>query len=121
VKITASTVPIAVRLTERATLALAKLEIKLEIFPPGHEATKSIPKATEGVINRPKASTARKVTAGSSRNWLDNPIMSNRGLLKMFLKFSQWIPRATPNMIKPMVIFMMCKLAELKLSLMASS
>src|SRR6056297_831669 len=43
------TVAIPVRLTDKAVLPLARLDIKLEMLPPGQEATKSIPRATLGV------------------------------------------------------------------------
>jgi len=111
VKITARTVPMAVRLTDRATLALATLEIKFDILPPGQEATSNMPKATEGVMKLPSNHTAMKVTAGKARNWLLSPMIAVRGFRKMLLKFSHFIPRATPNMIKPMEIFIRCRLA----------
>ena len=39
-------------------------EIKLEIFPPGHDATRIIPRAIIGVIRGFNAKARRKVTNG---------------------------------------------------------
>ena len=50
VKMGDTNVVIAVSVTESSVLALDNCDMKLEILPPGHAATKIIPIATIGVI-----------------------------------------------------------------------
>jgi len=66
VRIIEAMVATAVRETDKAVFPLARLEIKLEILPPGHAATNSMPRATLGVgwIIQMK----KKVIMGSSKN-----------------------------------------------------
>lgn len=64
----ASRVAIAVKLTDKATFALASDEMKLEILPPGHAATKIIPSAMVGDKNLFNAMTSKKVRKGSKTN-----------------------------------------------------
>lgn len=66
VKMGVSSVEIAVRETDRATFAPETDEIKFEILPPGHAATKIIPNANAGWGRRSKIS--RKVKTGKSMN-----------------------------------------------------
>ena len=56
----------AVKLTDKAVLAFAIELMKLEMFPPGQEATKIIPRATVGV-GLIKV-TSKKVKNGNNRN-----------------------------------------------------
>ncbi len=62
----ANIVAIAVKLTDKAVLALDRYDIKLEILPPGHAATINIPKAILGKGSIAK--TNKKVIAGNTKN-----------------------------------------------------
>jgi hypothetical protein len=44
----AATVEMAVSVTDSATLPFAFIDMKLEMLPPGHEATRIIPRAMLG-------------------------------------------------------------------------
>ena len=105
VSITADRVAIAVRLTESATFAFASEDIKLEILPPGQEATKIIPIAMVGVIKFPNKMRRMNVTKGIAKNCEKNPIMVDFGFKAMSLKCWGFISRATPNIMKARVIF----------------
>ena len=60
----ANAVLIALRVTESSTFPLEREDMKFEMFPPGQDATSSIPKATIGVMKGESASATAKVTAG---------------------------------------------------------
>ena len=60
----AAAVEIAVKETESSIFPFEREEIKLEIFPPGHDATRIIPRAIIGVIRGFNAKARRKVTNG---------------------------------------------------------
>lgn len=81
VRTTAKIVAIAVRLTDKATLAFEREEIKLEKFPPGQAATNIIPKAMVGVKKSFKITTIKKVRKGNTKNWDTTPITADFGLL----------------------------------------
>src|ERR1035437_8992000 len=86
VKKIAPEVEIAVRLTARATFPLAIELIKFEMFPPGHAATKIIPRAMVGVgFNK---MTNKKVIAGKRKVWLMYPMIAALGFIRIALKFS---------------------------------
>lgn len=105
VSITADKVAMAVKLTESATFAFASDDIKLDIFPPGQDATSIIPIAMVGVIKFPKRMSRINVTKGMAKNCEKNPIIVDFGFRAIFLKCSGFISRATPNIIKASVIF----------------
>ena len=105
VSIMAEIVAIAVRLTDKATLPFEREEIKFEMFPPGHEATKIMPMAMVGVIRLLKANMMIKVTAGRKKNWETKPMTVAFGLRRIFRKCSSLISSATPNIIKASVRF----------------
>jgi hypothetical protein len=86
VRIIAANVAMAVRLTDNAALPLEREDIKLEIFPPGQEATSIIPSAIVGVIRFLSAMVIRKVTAGSKKNCDKKPVITGFGLIISFLK-----------------------------------
>ena len=99
----AASVAIPVKLTESARFAFAKALIKLEILPPGHEAIRIIPNATVGVgFNK---ITKRKVTAGNKKNWEITPTITDFGRMINPLNSRHLMSRATPNIIKAIVIF----------------
>lgn len=110
VKIGVISVAIPVRPTERAVFAPEIDEMKFEIFPPGHAATKSIPSANAGCGF--KSNTIRKVKKGSSKNWEITPVITPFGLSDIILKSVGLIPRAIPNMINPKQIFRRVKLSS---------
>jgi len=89
----------AVSVTDRETLAPEMDEKKLEIFPPGQDATKIIPSAKAGWGL--KARIKIKVSKGSKRNWEPTPAKTAFGFFFSWLKSAVFIPSATPNMIKP--------------------
>jgi len=66
--IIAASVAIAVRLTDKATLPFAREDMKLDILPPGHAATRIIPIATVGVIKFLNKRVKQKVITGSKTN-----------------------------------------------------
>lgn len=73
----ATTVVMAVRLTERAKLPFANWQMKLEMLPPGQAATSIIPKAILGCGL--KAQTNRKVRNGNSKNCDAMPVRVDLG------------------------------------------
>ena len=102
---TASAVLIAVRDTESSTFALESEDMKLEMFPPGHEATSIIPSAIIGDIALPKPSARRKVNAGSSMNWQTIPRITDFGCLNTSANIFGLIPSATPYITKASTMF----------------
>ena len=72
-------------------------EIKFEMFPPGHDATKIIPNAIIGVITGLKAKAMANVTAGRPTHCKKMPTITDLGFLKTSLNVCVLIPRATPN------------------------
>ena len=52
---------------------------KLDILPPGHDATKIIPKATMGVITELNANATQRVTSGSTTHCIMQPTMIDLG------------------------------------------
>ena len=78
--------------------------MKLEMFPPGHEATSIMPMAIVQVMLLPKASVSRKVSSGRKTSWLSMPAKMGLGLLKRSTKVRGLIPKATPYMMKARTI-----------------
>ena len=74
--------------------------MKLEMLPPGQDATSIMPRATIGVIQWFRAMQIRNVTAGSPTHCSRMPVMMDLGWRNTSLKVSSLIPRATPNMMK---------------------
>jgi hypothetical protein len=100
----AASVANAVRLTERATLAYASDEMKLEMFPPGQAAMRIIPMAIDGGGLR--SITSPKVSAGRSMNCALIPRKADFGFRRIFLNCSTLISSATPNIMQASVTFM---------------
>lgn len=88
----------AVKLTERAVLPFARLLRKFETFPPGQDATRNIPKATDGggEINNTRPS----VRSGKRKNWERIPRKKPLGFLTKYWKSSTFRPNATPYIIR---------------------
>jgi hypothetical protein len=101
---TATNVAMAVRQTDKAVLAPAKCDIKLDMFPPGQAATINMPNAIlgYGFIR----STKRNVTAGSNTNWLSTPNKTDFGFFHRAVKSPMEMSKATPNMTKAKAMFM---------------
>ena len=87
-------------LTESSTLPFEREEMKLEMLPPGQDATSIMPRATIGVIQWFRARQIRNVTAGSPTHCRRMPVMMDLGWRNTFLNVSVFIPRATPNIMK---------------------
>ena len=102
----ASAVLIAVRLTDSSILALERELMKLEMFPPGQEATRIMPSAMVQLIQCPKARASRKVSSGSRISWQQTPMIRDFGLLKTSANILGLMPSATPYMTKARTMLM---------------
>lgn len=96
---TASPVAMAVRVTLSSALPRERDDMKLEMLPPGHAATSSMPMATVGVMKRLNITTSRKVMAGSATNCESMPTMTGLGERISALNCDAFMPSATPNMM----------------------
>lgn len=67
----------AVSDTESSVLPLDREVMKLDMFPPGQDATRIIPKAIIGEIQFLNVIVRRKVNAGSSTSWQMIPNMTD--------------------------------------------
>ena len=101
----AKAVVIAVIDTDSSILPFASDEIKFEILPPGHDATRIIPRATIGVIKGLKAIATQKVTAGKPIHCNTIPVTTDFGYLNTSLNVSSLMPRATPNITNAKMMF----------------
>ena len=95
----------AVRLTESSTFAFESELMKLEMLPPGHEATSIIPMAMVQEMEEPRASASRKVNSGSSMIWLHAPTSTDFGFLNTSTNILGLIPRATPYITNASTMF----------------
>ena len=75
-------------------------EIKFEMLPPGHDATKIIPNAIIGVITGLNAKAMVNVTAGRPTHCKMMPTITDLGFLNTSLNVCGLIPSATPNITK---------------------
>lgn len=75
-------------------------EIKFEMLPPGHDATKIIPNAIIGVITGLNAKAMANVTAGRPTHCKMMPTITDLGFLNTSLNVCGLIPSATPNITK---------------------
>ena len=80
-------------------------DIKLEIFPPGQEATKIIPNAIIGVINGLNANAIANVTAGKPTHCNNIPTITDLGFLNTSLNVCVLRPKATPNITNARIKF----------------
>ena len=78
---------------------------KLDILPPGHDATNIIPSAIIGVIRGFNITAIRNVIAGRANHCNKTPVMIDFGFL--IISFNLWglIPRATPNITNARMMF----------------
>ena len=78
---------------------------KLDILPPGHDATNIIPSAIIGVIRGFKITAIRNVIAGRANHCNKTPVMIDFGFLIISFNLCGLIPRATPNITNARIIF----------------
>ena len=109
----------AVILMDNSVFPLEKEDMKLEMFPPGQDATRIIPNAIIGGIQRYISRMSRKVIAGKPIHCRNNPVVMDLGLLKTSLNILGRRPRATPNIMKANTILIVWIPASLKLMVMA--
>ena len=98
-------VVIAVTETESMMLPFDNDDRKLEILPPGHDATNIIPRAIIGVIMRFNANAIANVIAGSANHCSSIPIIMGLGFLRKSLMVRGLMLRATPNITNAKMIF----------------
>lgn len=101
----ANAVLMALRVTDSSIFPFESDDMKLEIFPPGQDATRIIPNATIGVITGESANATAKVTAGRAIHCSNTPRITDLGFLNTSLNVSSLIPSATPNIIKARIMF----------------
>lgn len=94
--------------TDNSTLPFESDDMKLDMLPPGHDATKIIPMATIGVIKGLSIMVTRKVTAGSATHCIKIPTSADLGFLIISLNEFSRMPRATPNIINARITFTTC-------------
>ena len=105
VTIGANEVVMAVNEMESAVLPLERDERKLDMFPPGQDATNNIPNAIIGVMKGFRIKAMAKVTAGKPTHCNRTPTMMDFGLLKISFNIFGFRPRATPNITNANMIF----------------
>ena len=101
----AKIVDTAVIETDNSTLPFDSDDMKLEILPPGHDATSNMPIATYGVINGCSKRHTMNVTAGRTTHCKKSPTITERGFLKTSLNVSNLMPNAIPNITNARMIF----------------
>lgn len=87
----------AVSETDSSELPLESDVMKLEMFPPGHDATRIIPRAIIGDIQFPIAMISSKVSAGRNTSWHTIPATIDLGFFMMSTNVEGLMPSATPN------------------------
>ena len=97
----ARAVLMAVRDTDNSTFALDSDDMKLEMLPPGQEATRIMPSPIIGEIQLPSRQARQKVKAGSRTSWQPIPSRTDLGFLKTSTKMPGRMPKATPNITRP--------------------
>ena len=98
----------AVRHTDSSIFALASELMKLEILPPGQEATRIMPSAMVHEIH-PTLSiskASRNVSSGSRTSWQHTPRMTDLGFWKTSTKVCGLMPSATPYITKARTMLM---------------
>ena len=94
---TQSAVLMAVSETDNSELPLQSEVMKLEMFPPGHAATRIIPSETIGVRILLNVMQRTNVNAGRRISWQIIPMITDLGFLRMSINVFGLIPSATPN------------------------
>ena len=110
----------AVSATESSLFPLDREVMKFEMFPPGHAATRIIPKAIIGLIQPSNVIVRRNVSAGRRTSWHMIPSISDLGFCRIPMKDLGLMPKATPNMTKASTILMAFMPASFIFTFMAS-
>ena len=110
----------AVSDTDSSVFPLDSDVMKLEMFPPGHDATRIIPNAIIGDIQFLNVIVRRNVSAGRRINWQIIPNMTDLGFLMMSMNVLGLMPKATPNMTKASTMLIAFIPASFILTLIAS-
>ena len=116
----ARAVLIAVRLTESSTFAFDRELMKLDMLPPGQEATNIMPIAMVQLMLSFRQRASRKVNSGSSMHWHSIPSSTDFGLVNTSLKVCGLMPSATPYITNARTILMVFIPPALRLTLMLS-
>jgi len=95
----------AVMETDNAILPFESADKKLEMLPPGQDATRIMPNATIGVMTGPNANATANVKAGRAIHCKKTPTHTDFGLLNTSFIVLGLMPRATPNITKASMIF----------------
>ena len=95
----------AVSDTESSELPLESEVMKFDMFPPGHEATRIIPRANIGEIRFPIVMISTSVRAGRSTSWHTMPVIMDLGFLTMSTNVLGLMPSATPNITSARTMF----------------
>lgn len=98
-------VVIAVKETDSTVFPFESDVKKLEILPPGHEATNIIPRAIIGVMKGFNITARINVMAGRANHCSRIPVRIDLGLLTISFIVSGLMPKATPNITKARMIF----------------
>ena len=111
----------AVRDTESSVLPRESEVMKLEMFPPGQDATRIIPRAIIGDIQFLNVMVRRKVNAGRRIIWQIMPNNIDFGFVNTSTNVLGLIPRATPNITKASTMLIVFIPASFIFTLIASS
>ena len=95
----------AVSDTESSELPLESDVMKFEMFPPGHDATRIMPRANIGETSFPIAMISTSVRAGRSTSWHTIPVIMDLGFFTMSTNVLGLIPSATPNITSARTTF----------------
>ena len=110
----------AVSDTDSSVLPRESEVMKLEMFPPGHDATRIIPSAIIGESQFLKVIVSRKVSAGKRISWHMIPRKTDCGFFAISTNVLGLIPSATPNITKARTIFIVFMPASFILTFIAS-
>ena len=110
----------AVSETESSVLPLERLVMKFDMLPPGHDATRSIPRAIIGLIHPSNVIVRRNVSAGRSISWQMIPRTTDCGFFMTSMNVLGLIPSATPNITKARTILIAFIPASFIFTLIAS-
>ena len=101
----AKAVVMAVIDTDNSILPFESDEMKFEMLPPGHDATKIIPNAIIGVITGLSIKATRNVTAGRPTHCNNTPVITDLGFANTSLNVRGLIPNDTPNITNARMMF----------------
>ena len=108
----------AVILTPSGTLPFANAVMKLEMLPPGQDATKIIPIATDSERKGRRAIHNKNVTKGSKKICEKTPTKKLFGLCTTVLNSDKLICKAIPNITNARITFITVNEPGLKFNVM---